>query len=97
MEAQAGIRGVLMRSTIIDTGRSSNLAENITPTRYPLEISFFLCLCRLPKPTDPNLVVQEPRTHNITRPSLVSQRNGLRIQTAVGMLEQSSANEAEKN
>ena len=86
-----------MRDTIIDTGRSSNLAENITPTRYPLEISLLLCPCGLPKPTDPSLVVQEPPKHNITRPSLVSQRNGLRIQTAVGMLEQSCANEAEKN
>jgi hypothetical protein len=36
MEAQAGMSGVLMRDTIIDTGRSSNLAENITPARYPL-------------------------------------------------------------
>ena len=95
IEAQALVRRLPSYDyTIINTGRTSNLSENITPSCNPLNMSFIFGEIRYRSQRTPSRWRQYGRS--VIQPSLQLTAES-KAKTAVGILEQSSAIEAAKN
>jgi hypothetical protein len=95
MAAQAKVSMINKGNTIVNTCWTCDLAEEVTPTGYPLKISFLSFKVKVQRPMDPTRQGQGQRMHNKDLPFINS--SSLMRLTAVGILEQSSAIEKETN